>query len=181
MSNQRVLRETIVNYSVANDWKEAFKEWDFVGALLDDEWTQCVCEHPIKEMCYIQNRNGPRIRLYVGNCCIKQFGNQFGFEVPSGFFPALRRYAKSDTNTFGKAVTFMAYKTKVINKWEATFYSNIRLKRTFSLKQVAIKERIDKKIKRAFIKKAPPIRIRSGGHWVYRQPDGSFARENYCG
>ena len=45
----------------------------FVNTHYPDRVSQCLCEHEIKENCYISKGNDFSTIIILGNCCIKKF------------------------------------------------------------------------------------------------------------
>ena len=52
---QTVLRQELLLLSVSNDWGHAKCEWKLAGCFWSDVEGRCLCRHPIKERCILEN------------------------------------------------------------------------------------------------------------------------------
>ena len=73
--NFKNLKACIRYYSESKYYWKAKEEWDVEKFEKRDEWTNCVCDHRIKERVMIKNKiNGHT--LIIGNTCVEQFNSK---------------------------------------------------------------------------------------------------------
>ena len=135
------LKAHILPLSKSKDFDVARYEWILIGVELSEEWDFCPCGHEIKEHCYIQNKNNQN-RTYVGNVCINRFmaidtGNLFG---------GLKRITQDPSANANEDLIKHAYKLGYIFEGEYDFLMSTRRKRKLSEKQLAWKEKINRRI-----------------------------------
>jgi hypothetical protein len=73
--NHEILKKEILIRSKSKEWEPAKLEWDLTRVILlnNENAEKCLCSHyPIKELCFIKNRETGEETL-VGNCCVKKF------------------------------------------------------------------------------------------------------------
>jgi hypothetical protein len=139
--NFEQLKAHILPLSVSKSFDLARGEWFLVGVQISEEFDHCPCGKEIKEHCYIQNRlNGNA--TYVGNICINRF---LGIET-GNLFDGLKRIAQDDKANANEDLIEHAYKLGYIFEAEYKFLMQTRLKRKFSEKQVAWKQKINRRI-----------------------------------
>ena len=109
----RLFKE-IIDRSRADSWEEAKLEWDLdrVQEASDEDVVlgtyKCLCGHgPLKELCYIINRN-TIVEVLVGNCCITKFMGQI---ESNKIFQAIKnrkinRFTLDHVNKKGKIRTY---------------------------------------------------------------------------
>ena len=135
------LKEHILSLSNSKNFKIARTEWILIGFEVSEEFDNCPCGQEIKEHCYIKNKlNGNT--TYVGNVCINRF---IGIET-GNLFAGLKRIAEDDTANPNKDLICHAYKLGYIYENEYKFLMETRLKRKLSLKQIAWKKKINRRI-----------------------------------
>lgn len=135
------LKRHMLALSESKDFNIARAEWILIGFEVSDEFDNCPCGQEIKEHCYIQNQlNGNT--TYVGNVCISRF---IGIET-GNLFVGLRRIDEDDTANPNKELIFHAYKFGYIYENEYKFLMETRLKRKLSVKQIAWKKKINRRI-----------------------------------
>lgn len=140
--NQQQLAAHIVPLSTANTFDLARLEWDLVAVEISEEWDSCPCGQDIKEHCYIRNRlNGHS--TYVGNVCINRF-----IRIDTGnLFDGLRRIAADDTANANNDLIEHAYRMGYLfDEKEYLFLKQTMLKRNLSAKQIAWKQKINRRI-----------------------------------
>ena len=140
--NQQQLAAHIVPLSQANTFDLARLEWDLVAIEISEEWDSCPCGQDIKEHCYIRNRlNGHS--TYVGNVCINRF-----IRIDTGnLFDGLRRIAADDTANANNDLIEHAYRMGYLfDEKEYRFLKQTMLKRNLSAKQIAWKQKINRRI-----------------------------------
>ena len=135
------LKAHILPLSVSKDFNSARTEWTLIGVEVSEEFDQCPCGQEIKEHCYIQNRlNGNS--TYVGNVCVNRF---IGIET-GNLFQGLKRIVEDDTANANEDLIIHAYKFGYIFEKEYKFLVETRLKRKLSDKQIAWKQKINRRI-----------------------------------
>jgi hypothetical protein len=139
--NRERLANHILPLSVATDFDTARTEWALIGVEVSEEFDSCSCGQDIKEHCYIRNQiNGTK--TYVGNVCINRF---IGIET-GNLFAGLRRIAEDDTANANEDLIYHAFKLGYIFDQEYKFLMDTRRKRNLSPKQVAWKQKINRRI-----------------------------------
>ena len=139
--NKERLAAHILPLSVAADFETARTEWALVGVEVSEEFDSCPCGQDIKEHCYIRNKiNGNT--TYVGNVCINRF---IGIET-GNLFTGLRRIAADDTANANEDLISHAFKLGYIFDQEYNFLMETRRKRKLSPKQIAWKQKINRRI-----------------------------------
>ncbi len=139
--NFEQLKAHILPLSEAKDFSIARAEWELVGVEISDEFDHCPCGKEIKEHCYIKNKiNGNS--TYVGNVCINRF---IGIDTGS-LFDGLKRIASDDSANANRDLIIHAYKLGYIYEGEFKFLMEARLKRKLSDKQIAWKQKINRRI-----------------------------------
>lgn len=135
------LKQHILPLSNAGDWAAAKKEWKLVGVEVSDEFDNCPCGQEIKEHCYIKNSlNGNT--TYVGNVCINRF---IGIDT-GNLFDGLKRIAKDAAANANEDLIIHSYRFGYIYESEYKFLMETRRKRKLSEKQLAWKEKINRRI-----------------------------------
>jgi hypothetical protein len=148
--NRQQLSAHILPLSVANDFAGACREWRLVDIELSDDWGSCPCGQSIKEHCYIQNRvNGHT--TWVGNVCIRRF-----MQIDTGnLFSGLRRIAANDTASPNIDVIGYAHRRGYLyGDNEYRFLSDTLRKRNLTPKQLAWRQKINRRILRQIVVKS---------------------------
>lgn len=139
--NRERLAAHILPLSVAQDFEAARKEWSLFGVEVSPEWDHCPCGKEIKELCYIRNRlNGHK--TYVGNVCVNRF---LGIETGNLFAGLKRIMADSHANP-NEDLIVHAHQLGYIYEEEYKFLMDTRFKKKLSPKQLAWKEKINRRI-----------------------------------
>lgn len=139
--NFEKLKEHILPLSNSPDFYSAKNEWKLVGVEIQEDWDNCPCGQAIKELCYIQNQFNQN-KTYVGNVCVNQFiGIQTG-----NLFAGLKRIAKDYAANANEDLILHAYQLGYIFEKEYQFLMQTRRKRKLSEKQLAWKEKINRRI-----------------------------------
>lgn len=135
------LKTHILPLSNANDFDAARREWNLIGIEVSEEFDNCPCGQDIKEHCYIRNDlNGNT--TYVGNVCINRF---IGIDT-GNLFAGLKRIAQNDTANANEDLIIHAYRFGYIYESEYKFLMDTRRKRKLTPKQVAWKQKINRRI-----------------------------------
>ena len=135
------LKDHILPLSVASEFYAAKNEWKLVGVEVHEEFDNCPCGQPIKELCNIENQlNGNK--THVGNVCVNRF---IGIETGS-LFAGLKRISENDTANANEDLIMHAYKFGYIYESEYTFLMQTKRKRKLSDKQLAWKQKINRRI-----------------------------------
>ena len=135
------LKAHILPLSKSRDFYTAKNEWKLVGLEIQEDWDNCPCGQAIKELCYIENiLNGNK--TYVGNICVSQF-----LEIKTGnVFAGLKRIAKDNSANANEDLILHAYQLGYIFEKEYQFLMQTRNKRKLSDKQLAWKQKINRRI-----------------------------------
>lgn len=139
---QEALKEHILALSYSRDFFIACKEWDFVGAYVTEEFDQCPCGQDIKEHCEIRNRVTGN-QTYVGNVCIGRF---LGMERRDRLFAGLKRIKADLSANANEDLIAYAYSKGFIFPNELPFLRQTARKRILSDRQLAWKEKINRRI-----------------------------------
>jgi len=138
-----LLKQAVLERSIAKDWRDAIKEWRVVGITLNEEDSDtCVCGHyPIKEICTITNVL-TRYDLDIGNHCVLHF-----LKISTGnVFANIKRIRTDAAKAVTKDLLELAYENCWINDWEYTFCLDTAKRRKMTEKQIACRTRINEKI-----------------------------------
>lgn len=140
--NRENLEAHILPLSKSKKFEIVRQEWDLIGVEITQEFDQCPCGQPIKEHCYIENRL-TGYKTYVGNVCIKQF---MGMDTGT-LFDGLKRIAKNPSANANMDVIDFAWRMGMIyDEREYSFLKSTVRKRNFSPKQLAWKQRVNRRI-----------------------------------
>lgn len=137
--------ENLKDHILPLSWSPVFEtarlEWDLVYIEISEEFDQCPCSQEIKEHCYIRNRLTGH-QTYVGNVCINKF-----LGIPTtNLFEGLRRI-KGDLNAApNEALIDHAHLCGYLHENELGFLRNTARKRTLSDKQLAWRQKINRRI-----------------------------------
>jgi hypothetical protein len=137
--------KSIIELSEWSDWQLAKQEWDYVCS---DEihGSNCICGHPIVEVCTVRNRINNNI-AEVGNCCVKKFmADTIISEYAKRDFQVLNGIRKNPLYTVNAYYVSDWYRSGVLTDWDFDFYMNIGRKRKLTQKQEYNKQRINNKI-----------------------------------
>lgn len=135
------LKAHILPLSVSQNFHIARTEWVLIGIEVSEEFDNCPCGQEIKEHCYIRNtKNGNT--TYVGNVCIDRF---IGIET-GNLFSGLKRIAANANANANEDLIEHAYKFGYIYESEYKFLMETRFKRKLSEKQMAWKQKINRRI-----------------------------------
>ena len=135
------LKAHILPLSKSHAFETARHEWKLVGVEISEEFDNCPCGKEIKEHCYIENTSTGH-KTYVGNVCINRF---IGIDT-GNLFNGIKRIAKDPTANANADLIDHAYKLGYIYETEYAFLMQTRLKRILSVKQIAWKEKINRRI-----------------------------------
>lgn len=139
--NFECLMAHILPLSDADDFDAARREWTLVGIEVSEEFDNCPCGQDIKEHCYIRNDlNGNT--TYVGNVCINRF---IGIDT-GNLFAGLKRVAEDDKANANEDLIIHACRFGYIYESEYKFLMDTRRKRKLSAKQLAWKQKINRRI-----------------------------------
>lgn len=146
--NLELLKAHILPMSSAQNFADARTEWHLVAVEISNEFDECPCGQSIKEHCYIKNRITGH-ETYVGNVCVNRF---IGIDTGT-LFDGLRRIAQDSQANPNLAVIAYAEERGYLfeldgESREATFLRRtvFKHKKTHSAKQLAWKEKINRRI-----------------------------------
>jgi len=135
------LKEHILPLSNARNFDTARREWDLIDIELSEEFDNCPCGQDIKELCHITNRISSNT-TYVGNVCINRF---IGIDT-GNTFAGLKRIAQDPSANPNEDLIEHAYRLGYIFEKEYGFLMGTRRKRNLSEKQLAWKQKINRRI-----------------------------------
>jgi hypothetical protein len=145
MSYKQKFIDKIVQMSSVLEWDKAKIEWIYLGSDMLSG-SECLCGHPITEVCYLKNSLTGH-RAEVGNCCVQKFmENTEVAKKSKESFRILRGINKNPLYTIPAGMIRDALREEIINSWEFRFYHSIGRKRNLSDKQVDCKAKINFKI-----------------------------------
>lgn len=140
-SNRDRLEEQIIALSVADTFNAARVEWSLARIEYHEDWDNCPCGKEIKELCFI--RNGKNFNeTYVGNVCIKNF---MGIST-GNLFDGLRRIMGNSEANANEDLIHYAKRMGFLYDKEYTFLMQTKNKRKLSSKQLAWKQKINRRI-----------------------------------
>jgi len=135
------LKAHILPRSLATDFELARREWSLIGIEISEEFDECPCGQEIKEHCHIKNSLTGEV-TYVGNVCINRF-----LQIDTGAtFAGLRRIAKDDTANANDDLIEHAQRLGYLFDKEYDFLKSTVRKRKLSDKQIAWKQKINRRI-----------------------------------
>lgn len=135
------LKAHILPLSKAKTFELARREWRLVGVEISEELDNCPCGQEILEHCYIRNDSTGH-STYVGNVCINRF---IGIDTGS-LFPGLKRIAANSSANANADLIQHAFNLGYIYDSEYKFLMETRFKRKLSEKQLAWKQKINRRI-----------------------------------
>ena len=145
------LAKEIIARSVSSIWNEAKREW-FLHHIVQlgpsDPFDECLCTHPIKELCFIQNKLNNNMAK-VGNVCVNNF---LGLESDV-LFKSRKKLDHDNTKSASQELLNYALKRRFIDEWEFDFYKDkfVRFS-SLSYKQQQMKIKINDNILRGMKK-----------------------------
>lgn len=135
------LKAHILPLSNAQSFEHARREWSLIGVEVSEEFDNCPCGQEIKEHCYIRNGiNGNA--TYVGNVCINRF---IGIDT-GNLFDGIKRIVRDSSANANEDLIEHAYRFGYIYENEYKSLMETRRKRLLSEKQLAWKQRINRRI-----------------------------------
>lgn len=139
--NFESLKAHILPLSVAGNFDVARREWDLVGVEMSEELDTCPCGQEIREHCIIKNRLNGNM-TYVGNVCINRF---VGIDT-GNLFEGLKRIVNNRSANANADLIEHAQKFGYLYENEYEFLMQTRNKRKLSDKQLAWKQKINRRI-----------------------------------
>ena len=135
------LKEHILPLSQSDNFHIAKNEWKLSNIEINEAWDNCPCGQRIKELCHISNiKNGKT--TYVGNICVNQF---IGIET-GNLFDGLKRIANDISANPNEDLIIHAHSLGYIYESEYDFLMSTKRKRKLSSKQLAWKQKINRRI-----------------------------------
>ena len=152
MSSQESLKAHILSLSRSEVFETAVQEWRLAGVYLTEEWDNCPCGQEIKEHCEISNRLTGQC-TFVGNVCI----NRFVDLGTAPIFAGLKRIRDDLGANANEALIAYALSKGFLYDKEPAFLRQTTRKRILSAKQLAWKEKINRRILEGIVvRKLPP-------------------------
>jgi len=150
---QEDLKKHILAMSHAQDFTQACLEWHLVNIYLTEEWDNCPCGQDIKEHCEIANRV-TGAQTFVGNVCINRF-------IPlntATLFAGLKRIRANRVANVNEDLIAHAEARGFLFPKESVFLRQTARKRSLSEKQLAWKEKINRRILEGIVVRHLPPR-----------------------
>ena len=141
MSDQEALKAHILSLSRSTIFEVACQEWVLDGVYVTEEWDNCPCGQDIKEHCEIANRV-TGAHTFVGNVCINRFINL----GTAPLFSGLKRIRDDISANANEALIRYAQSKGFLFEKELDFLLQTARKRKLSEKQLAWKEKINRRI-----------------------------------
>tara|TARA_B100000700_G_scaffold330037_1_gene454279 strand:+ start:115 stop:576 length:462 start_codon:yes stop_codon:yes gene_type:complete len=140
--NFEKLKSHIMPLSESDLFDEAKKEWKLVGAVVNEEWSECPCGQQIKEECYLENKKNGK-KTFVGNVCVNRF---MGIDTGQ-LLAGLKRIAKDIYSHANHDVIHYARENGFLfDDKEHRFLLSTANKRKLSEKQRQWKAKINRRI-----------------------------------
>ena len=128
------LRAELIAQSLAEDWEAAKLEWTLEGAVLEPNWSNCLCGHGIKQKCYLRNSRTGAVN-FVGSSCVKQFMRHL--DAPSAMFQSIRRVRQAPERRLHRRLLRLAVESGVITEEERAAYQTGEELRAINLRILA--------------------------------------------
>ena len=112
------MRKELLSASKASTWEDAKLEWTIEKAVLEPDWSNCLCGHGIKQKCYMRNTETGAIN-FVGSSCVRQFMH---LDAPDAMFQSIRRVRQAPDRRLHPRVLNMAVEAGVITDADRTLY-----------------------------------------------------------
>ncbi len=136
------LHGAVLSNSISEDWDSALEEWKHIGFDYVQQDGECACgKQHISELNYVKNIYTDA-ELIIGSECINKF---FKYDI-SNVHDCIKRVIKDKSKSLHVSLICDAYETGLINKWEYSFYLDIKNKRKLTSNQVYKKQFINEKI-----------------------------------
>jgi len=135
------LRSHILPMSKAGNFDDARSEWSMFDVHISEEFDECPCGQPIKELCYIKN-SLTRHQTYVGNVCINRF---LGIDT-GNLFTGLKRIIDNPEANPNKDLIIHAEDMGYLYAQEYNFLMSTKNKRKLTPKQLNWKVKINRRI-----------------------------------
>lgn len=136
------LHEAVLSNSISEDWESALEEWKHVGFDYVQQDGECACgKQHISELNYVKNIYTDA-ELIIGSECINKF---FGYDI-SNVHDCIKRVTKDKSKSLHTHLICGAYEGGLINRWEYSFYLDIKNKRKLTQKQTNLKTNINEKV-----------------------------------
>lgn len=135
------LKAHIMPLSRAESFEQARSEWKVIGVHIEQDWDECPCGQPIKELCFLENQL-TKHRTYVGNVCVNRF---MGIET-GNLLSGLKKIMKDHSANANIDVIEYAKKNGYLFDKEYDFLMDTRNKRKLSSKTEQWKIRINQRI-----------------------------------
>lgn len=138
--SERILKERIIERSLADNWEDAVKEWSVHKMYIGHG--ACTCgKKNIKRICVIKNPK-TKLAVAVGSSCVHKFMN-----IPTQtMFTDITKLHKNKLHIVKECTAKLAFETKRITEWEYNFYVSIYQFSKLSAKQEAIVLKINAKL-----------------------------------
>ena len=141
---QTRLRQGLLMLSESEHWDCARHEWQLLGCHWNDTEDRCLCRHPIKERCVIENIHTSQ-QAIVGNCCVRQFLGHLAANT-GAVFASIKRVRNDNTKSLHVDMVDNAEAQHAITTSAADLYKKLIRKRVLSCKQSQFRQRMNQQI-----------------------------------
>ena len=114
------MHKELLAASKASTWDDAKLEWTIEKAVLEPDWSNCLCGHGIKQKCYLRNTETGALN-FVGSSCVRQFMH---LDAPNAMFQSIRRVRQAPERRLHARVLDMAFEAGVITEEDRTRYKS---------------------------------------------------------
>ena len=145
MADKQKLEGIVVSRSVASSFNQARTEWKLKSVQFSNEPDNCICNHPIHKLCWIENKHNKN-KLLVGSTCVTKFINKN--LMVDKLFVGLDKLNKAEDDGCPKIVSAYAHDQGYINDWERSFVESLGNRYGVNLteKQLEHRKKIHQKI-----------------------------------
>ena len=117
--DHKKMQQELLADSRASTWDEAKLEWRIEKAVLEPDWSNCLCGHGIKQKCYLRNTETGALN-FVGSSCVRQFMRHL--DAPDAMFQSIRRVRQLPERRLHARVLDMAVEAGVITDEDRALY-----------------------------------------------------------
>lgn len=122
MADKQKLEGIVISRSVASTFAHARTEWRLQFVQFSDSPDNCICNHAIHKLCWIENKHNKN-KLLVGSTCVTKFINKN--LMVDKLFLGLDKLNKVEQDGCPKIVYSYAHTQNYINDWELSFLQSL--------------------------------------------------------
>ena len=144
MADKKKLEAIVTSRSVASNFDDARTEWRLTSVEYSDSPSNCICDHPIHKLCWIENKNNKN-KLLVGSTCVTKFINKN--LMVDKLFIGLDKLNRAEDDGCPKIVYNYAHEQGYINDWERSFVESLGNRYGVNLTEKQLENRLKIHIK----------------------------------